>query len=173
VREKDSVKVFVVSDSQKAAKYKLRTSLLDFSGKVIKTVERAVNIPANTSTLTAVLAEQEWLRGVDRSAVVLHLSLVKGRNLISENILYFGKQNALTLLKPEITIQKIDATHFELSTNTLAKNVWLDLPGSMNAFSDNYFDLIPGIKKVVTLNVSAAKAIDAGAIKTRSLVDTY
>lgn len=173
VSERDSIKIFVVSDLHKIESCILNTSLIDFNGKTIKTTKKKFTIPANTSILLMILPEQEWLKGIDKDAVVLSFSLVRGEKTITQNILYFSEQKSLSLSKPNITIKRIDQNHIELSTNTLAKNVWLNLPGDIKAFSDNYFDLMPGYKKVVTLKGKDAVTMDEKLIEIKSLIDTY
>jgi beta-mannosidase len=60
---------------------------------------------------------------------------------------YFVKPKELQLEKPTIEIKIVGETLIELKTNTLAKNVYLQANGAF--FEENYFDLIPGIPKII------------------------
>ncbi|MBO0992214.1 glycoside hydrolase family 2 protein [Bacillus sp. SD088] len=64
---------------------------------------------------------------------------------------YFQRMKEIDLAEPTITIEEVNGSNgpeFILNTDYLAKNVWLDAQEE-GIFSDNYFDLIPGIPKKV------------------------
>jgi beta-mannosidase len=60
---------------------------------------------------------------------------------------YFVKPKELQLEKPTIEFKIVGETLIELKTNTLAKNVYLQANDAF--FEENYFDLIPGIPKII------------------------
>jgi beta-mannosidase len=60
---------------------------------------------------------------------------------------YFVSPKVLILQKPNITYKFIDDNHVELSTNTLAKDVYIE--GEGLEFEDNYIDLLPKEKRVI------------------------
>ncbi len=82
---------------------------------------------------------------------------------LAENNFYFVQPKDLKLTKPNITVKKISATEIEVSTDVLAKDVYL--MGDTH-FSDNFFDLLPHTKKRITLS----KPLDK--IEFMSLWDT-
>jgi len=52
------------------------------------------------------------------------------------------------LKKPTIKIKKINDNQIEISTNALAKDVYL--LDENNQFDDNFFDLIPNESRIIT-----------------------
>ncbi len=86
----------------------------------------------------------------ERDNSFLNLILVdKKGNKITESNHFFGKPKDLKLTKPNIKIKKISATEIEISTDVLAKDVYLI--GNTH-FSDNFFDLLPKTSKKITLS---------------------
>jgi len=86
----------------------------------------------------------------ERDNSFLNLILVdKKGNKITESNHFFSKPKDLKLTKPNITIKKISPTEIEISTDVLAKDVYL--MGDTH-FSDNFFDLLPKTSKKITLS---------------------
>ena len=56
----------------------------------------------------------------------------------------------MQLSRPEIQIKKIDELTIEVTSNVLAKNVYLSAIKTF--FSDNYFDLLPNEKVIIKLS---------------------
>lgn len=88
----------------------------------------------------------------NKNEVFLKLILKdKTKKIIAQNNHFFVKPKDLKLTKPNIKIKKISATEIEISTDVLAKDVYL--MGDTH-FSDNFFDLLPKTSKKVTLSKS-------------------
>ncbi|MGE5412500.1 MAG: glycoside hydrolase family 2 protein, partial [Clostridiales bacterium] len=106
--------------------------------------------------------------------VLAQLSDTNGE-MLSENIMYFRQPKDLSLEKPEIKMQIGKTTNgysIELSTNKLAKDVYLSLEEE-GFFTDNYFDLIPGkAKKLELITANEISDIEK-KIKIISLIDSY
>jgi beta-mannosidase len=172
VKEKDSIKIFVVSDAYKNVKTVMQVSLVDFDGKILKQQSKSISLPENSSTLQFALKEQEWVSAITRTNVVLNMKLMINGAEVSSNNYYFEKPKDLQLPSATISIKQTGINTIELTANKLARSVWLVLPGTDNAFSDNYFDLLPGEKKIVQV-----KSIDLKKqlkdIQVKTLVDAY
>ena len=74
--------------------------------------------------------------------------------------------NLLKLSKPNIQIRNIDEFTIEISSDVLAKNVFLSSEND-TFFEDNYFDLLPNEKRVIKLSKPVQN------IKIKSLLDTF
>lgn len=86
----------------------------------------------------------------DKSKIFLKLSLQDQHgNVIAQNIHYFSKPKDLKLSQPNIRIKKISPMEIEISTDVLAKDVYLI--GDVH-FSDNFFDLLPQTSKRIQLS---------------------
>ncbi len=108
---------------------------------------------------------EEIIGDADRNEIFLHVIVrdEKNEKVIAETNYFFAKPKDLKLPKPNIQIKKISATEIEISTDFLAKDVYL--LGDAH-FSDNFFDLLPTTSKRIILS----KPIEN--IKVMSLWDT-
>lgn len=92
----------------------------------------------------------ELIGDLNKSELFLNLILRgKDEKIIAESNHFFVKPKDLKLTKPNIKIKKISATEIEISTDVLAKDVYL--MGDTH-FSDNFFDLLPKTSKKITLS---------------------
>ncbi|MDV7699472.1 glycoside hydrolase family 2 protein [Chryseobacterium soli] len=83
----------------------------------------------------------------DKNEVFLKLTLKDGKGqVIAQNTHFFSKPKDLKLTKPTITIQKISSTQIQISTDVLAKDVYLM---GDHHFSDNFFDLLPNTSRII------------------------
>jgi len=144
VKDKGSIKIFAISDKFEKEKATVEITLVDFDGKILKQDRKDIVIEENSSTEVYGLLELNWVNESTRKNVVLSMKLWVKKESVSTNKYYFEKRKVLNLLKVKIEIKQTDANEIELTTSKLAKSVWLLLPGTNNAFSDNYFDLLSG-----------------------------
>ncbi|WP_162086673.1 beta-mannosidase [Chryseobacterium aquaeductus] len=143
------------------------------------TLEMEVNNFKGENILVAVSNQKKSLDGIikfDSSSVAeligdldkneLFLNLIlrrKDEQVIAESNHFFSKPKDLKLSKPNIIIKKVSPTEIEISTDVLAKDVYL--MGDTH-FSDNFFDLLPNTSKKITLSKPLEK------IEVMSLWDT-
>ena len=78
---------------------------------------------------------------------------------------FFAKPKELKLSKPNIQIKNIDEITIEISSDVLAKDVFLSSEND-SFFEDNYFDLLPNEKRIIKLSKPVQN------IKVKSLFDT-
>ena len=152
----DSLRVHLVSDRLDGlAGLELDMRLVDFSGKVLKRASRKVDLPANSSREVYGCTLDQWGTPEERTESFLLLSLKDGkRKEVARHICYFVPTKELKL--PETIIRKkVKYTErgceVTLSSPVLAKDVFIEIPVQGARFSDNFFDLLPGEKRVVTI----------------------
>lgn len=170
----DSLQVYGVSDLAEDMPAILELTLMDFNGVNKWNYQSEITLKGNSSELYFTSAIEKI--PVDDTTRLLLRAEIKGKNdeTLSENILYFSNPKNLDLPQPNIRIaveNGAGGTRIRLSSDKLAKNVFLstDCEGG---FSDNYFDLLPGMEKEVVFD--GAIGGDCGkAIKAVSLVDSY
>ena len=156
--EENQYKVYIINDELNAIKEKLELRLIDFKERLLWEKIIEVKVEPNSSKVYFQMDKKE-LEKFNLKQIVLNLKF----NTAKTNY-FFEKPKDLLLEKPIILIKKIDETTIEVSTNVLAKNVFLFQEGTF--FDDNYFDLLPNEKRILKLSKPAKD------IKVMSLFDT-
>jgi len=147
VAEADNqVKVYVVNDELATKEGQLVLQLLDFNGKVLWEQMTGVQSAANSSAIFYSVAKKEF-ETFDAKQMVLAVTLLSDDAEAKRALHYFVKPKDMTLTVPRIIVSQIDENTIEVTTDVLAKNVFLQA-GKVK-FSDNYFDLLPGEKKEI------------------------
>lgn len=127
----------------------LELKLYDFKGKELKTIHK--NYPeaqlGNHLKLETFLTKD--ILGKNAANKVFLKAVLKGPNqeIITEGIHFFAKPKDLKLSQPKITVRKISDSEFEISTDILVKDLYLTNDAH---FSDNFFNLLPGEKKIIS-----------------------
>ncbi|MBM7573342.1 beta-mannosidase [Aquibacillus albus] len=152
IEEKEKeLNLYVVSDKRQLFDGELQVKLLNFEGRTLLEQTVSTEVEANSSKVVMTVNKKEWLKGFDPDKVVIVSFLTKGKEVIDIKEHYFVPSKHLKLTKPEIKISEVkesDGRSFVLSADVLAKQVRLSSE-TEGFFTDNYFDLIPGIPKPV------------------------
>ena len=148
VDDNGTLRVYAVSDRRSDQPAHLTLRLVDLdSGAERWRFERDVTVKALSSEPQFSAAKRDILKGVDPSHVVLVAELTAGGAEVGRNLFYFLKTRDLALPAPEIAIavtpHRIGAT-VKVTARRFARAVWLSTPDGDGAFSDNFFDLLPG-----------------------------
>ena len=145
VNEEDAFyKVYVVNDNLQRYSDKIVLELISFDGKSLWNISKEIHVGENSSSVVFEIPK------VDFSNFDLRQAVLKVQFTNATTNYFFVKPKELKLTKPTIKITKIDALIIEISSDVLAKNVYL-LSNENDHFSDNYFDLLPNEKKVIQL----------------------
>ena len=157
--KKDSIKIYLVSDSLLDINASLTIDLIDFEGKKIKQWEKKILVENNKSSLKHLLSKNELIESSDANGSFLHLKLISENNKeLAENKIFFKPFKDLDLPNPNIEysiIEKGNTYEVIIKTKKFAKSVFLVSNSSFN-FSDNFFDLMPGTKKIVSIKKDAS-----------------
>ncbi len=78
---------------------------------------------------------------------------------VSSNKYYFEKPKFLNLPKVKNSIKQISENEIERTTGKLARSIWCLLSGTINAFSDNCFDLLSAGKRIVQVKSNDLKKL--------------
>ena len=157
--ENGNYKVYVVNDNLENYSDKLTLELVSFDGKSLWKSSKEVTVDENSSTVVFEIPTSDF------SKYGLNQAVLKVRFKNESANYFFAKAKDLKLQKPTIKIRNIDEQTIEISTNVLAKNVFLSSENDV-FFDDNYFDLMPNEKRIIKLSKSA------NSIKIKSLFDT-
>ena len=174
--ENDKLSVFVVSDQLESVKGELKLDLIDFSGNIIWQQSLAIKIPANNSQVFFDADVDNILKGAPRHKTVFRAQLKENDHVVSGNLLYFLPVKELSLPHPVIRKQIISTDkgyRILLTTDKLAKNVYLSIEEIEGFFTDNYFDLLPG--ETVEVNFLSGQRIEnfKEKLKLKTIRDTY
>lgn len=179
--EDGHVRVHLVTDKLEAVEGNLTLKLYDFSGRLVREATAPVAMQGNSAAVIYSLNESEWLGGREAGSIVLHAEFAAAggseASAISK-LFYFASAKELRLEAATITVKEVsgsDGTAYELSTDKLAKQVWLKTERA-GRFTDNFFDLIPGVTKVVLFvnreeGEAVSKPTATNAITVSSMID--
>jgi beta-mannosidase len=175
--EDDLLKIYVVSDRLQATNAKIELRLLDFKGNELWRHSEDIEIWPNASSAFFEMDKRAFIKEMDPQKLILHTAIKENDEVVSENNYYFLPVKDLHLPKPTITMATEVSpdgkeANIVLSSDVLAKNVFLSLKDGDGFFLDNYFDLLPGEKKMVSCKL---KSINKNQVSfsLRSLRDTY
>ena len=169
---------YTLSDKlQDETKLKLSIELTDFSGKKIRKIHKIITAKANSSVKVLELESRDLVSEANRKNyyMLARLSDSKGK-MIAQEIHYFDVPKNLNL--PETNINrsiKIEDGKLTvlLSSKKLAKDVFVEIPIQGAKFSDNFFDLLPGERKIVTITAPEIKKNMDPSITVKHLRETY
>jgi beta-mannosidase len=157
----DGLLVIGCNDTLEIQKGTLNAKLIDFSGKELWTSSKEclLDFEKNTNCMDILYAD---LPKFAKEKTVLQLEFICNNKKTIANH-YFVKPKELQLEKPTIEIKIVGETLIELKANTLVKNLYLQANDTF--FKENYFDLVPGISKIIKTDKPSMK------IKMLSLFD--
>ena len=173
VIDNDNINFYIISDKQLPINATFRVKVMNFDGGELYRITEPVTIEANKSKSYLLISKRSLIGSNNPDKLVMVTQLTNNNEVLSENLTYFEQPKDLALDKPQIKViidRNEDGYSIELITDKLAKDVYLSLEEN-GFFSDNYFDLLPGVIKKISLKTD--KEIDKDKIKIISLVDSY
>ena len=146
--DRHGAEVFVTSDLLRPMEGHLYVVLKDFNGNRLFEQDVAVSLKANENKKFYVEGLQQALQQVDPRQVYVKLELIEENHPSYERCCYLVAPKELQLPEPhfEFTTQRVaGSVILNVTSDVFAKDVQLIGPDSHDAYSDNYFDLEPGI----------------------------
>lgn len=148
---KNDVKVFVLNDYREKQDVKLQLSLFDFTKGIVKTQEYDID---NLDVRTSFDVPCDWIKSCDKRNSGLVAVLYKDDKVVSKKTLLFDKEKNLNLpkakLKTRIEVKK-NSLELTIKADSYARLVKAECSATHLPFSDNFFDLLPGEEKVITM----------------------
>lgn len=158
VKEEEKIEVWICNDTLKEIKGKLQLKSISFKGQILWAGEKDVFIAANQSV--KVLAKSIWEMGIKSTKEDFVYASLKMKEGQIESHLLLERERNLKFF-PERFERKVhqseDGLEVELYSPVFVRSVILEVPGENVEFSDNFFDLVPGVKKRVRLTCSSEK----------------
>ena len=187
--EGTKVKIWGVNDRIEDTPAKLKWTLAGFDGTIIKTEEMDVVLPSNSSSL---LLDMDFHDQVgenpefityrkdsyeNRRKYYLCYQLAQGEKVLSSNVSFFVPQKYLALEEPNLKYDLLNCDgqwHIAITCERFAAYVELGLKNGYARFSDNYFHLLPGESKEITIIESEIPAEEIqNQFYAKSLIDSY
>ena len=141
----DGLSIIGSNDNMEVKEGIVTAKLIDFSGNELWTASKECTLDVEKNTTCMQISNAD-LPKFEKEKTVLIIEFNSNQKKVVTHH-YFVKPKELQLEKPTIEIKIVGETLIELKTNTLAKNVYLQANGAF--FEENYFDLIPGIPKII------------------------
>ncbi len=158
----DALSIIGSNDNLEVIAGNLMVKLIDFSGKELWTASKECVLDVEKNTTCMQISYAELPKFVKEKTVLQIEFSGNHKNTVTYH--YFVKPKELQLEQPTIEVKIVGETLIEIKSNTFAKNVYLQTDGLF--FNDNYFDLIPGIPKIIKTDRPTTD------IKVISLFDT-
>ena len=140
----DSYDLFLVNDGIQEEKGFLKVELKDFKGDIQKTWLSKSIVNTNEASVAFSIPKME-LKDTDFTSS--YLSIVWKGKKEQKILYYFVSPKQLNLPKPKMQIKQLNGNQLEISTDILAKNIYLE--NKFGNLPENYFDLEAGEKKII------------------------
>lgn len=156
IKEGDDLCVYLVSDElQDRDGVRLDVELMDFDGKVHGKWTQSGMLAANSSVLFMKKRAGELQGKLSAATSLLHFTL-KDKNgvTLADDVFYFAypKDQKLPEANIETSVRRRgDAIEMTLKTDKLARDIFVEVPVQGVRFTDNFFDLLPGQRKKITM----------------------
>jgi beta-mannosidase len=167
------VQLHVVSDELQPVEAQMKIGVWNINSGRSHRMEFDVVIPPNTATLVREIPLDELSRDIDPADLALEFSFTDESIPASRQILYAAEPKDLNMRLPEVKVSISETggkTVITLTTDVLAKNILLGAGHEAARFSDNYFDLLPGESRTVTVE---SGVVTGENLVIRSLADTW
>ena len=172
------LKLFVVSDRTKPVPAKIRVTLMDFDGKVLKNFVQDATVAPLTSRSYFDVRVEDLLKGVHTNDSVVYCELIVDGKVASDHDYFFAPFKELSFSKPTITseVRPIrGGFQVKVTADNFAKAVYLSLAEYEGFFSDNFFNLAPGREMTVEFHSRAPLSLAEfqQRLQIRSMFDAF
>ena len=156
IKEGDDLCVYLVSDElQDHDGVRLDVELMDFDGKAHGKWTQSGMLAANTSVLFMKKRAGELQGKLSAANSLLHFTLKTKKGVtLADDVFYFAypKDQKLPEANIETSVRRRgDAIEMTLKTDKLARDIFVEVPVQGVRFTDNFFDLLPGQCKKITI----------------------
>lgn len=146
----DYIKVFVLNDKIEPQEVVLEYSLFDFEKGILDTISYDVTV----DTRASFNVPRAWMTDYDKSSTAVVAVLKQNGKVISQKVCLFDKEKHLNLPKAKLHTKifvKDNSVELHIKSDKFARLVKAECSATHLPFSDNFFDLLPGEERVVTM----------------------
>ncbi|MGN0447761.1 MAG: glycosyl hydrolase 2 galactose-binding domain-containing protein [Acutalibacteraceae bacterium] len=166
------IKLYILNDKNEAQKVSLKCKIFDFNEGVKQEKTREFTVDALENKECFTLFEKQLKAHFDLKKLGIKAELYQNGKLINEKTYLFLPEKKLGLTAPKfsLTAKEVDGKiEVTVSSDRFARLVRIESDKVTLPFSENYFDILPGESKKVTLALPENENADA-VIKGLSLM---
>lgn len=172
----DYIRVFVLNDLNESKTVDAEYEIFDFENGTLETNKRTLTVSAVKNSVVFDLNVPFICSEYDKKRTGIAVRLYENSALIQQKTVIFCRENELRLPKAELKTvfeETADGLNVTVSSDKYARLVKVESSKSTLPFSDNFFDLLPGQKKTVTIknDMSISTTELRNSITTYSLSD--
>jgi beta-mannosidase len=155
----------------------LTVQVVDFNKGVVKQFKEKVNAKANSSNVVKTFSLSEMISEADKANTMIRarLSDSKGKKISTKDY-FFHWPNKLNLPQANVktSVKYADKKYtVTLTSDKLAKDVFVEIPIMGAKFTDNFINLLPGEKKVIEITSPELKALAKTPLTVKHIRETY
>lgn len=172
------VRLHIINDKAKKQKLTLRCRIFDFEKGVLQEKSRDFEVDALENYECFTIYEKQLKRHFDLRRTGVKAELYKNGRLINEKTCLFDAEKNLTFKKPELSMKAEvvgDRIEVTVKSDCFARLVRVENALSVLPLSDNYFDLLPGESKTVTMKLDdkmeLRQQLDAFSLKCANEIE--
>jgi beta-mannosidase len=175
LRKDGTTTLSLVSDRTAPLTARWRLRVIGFDGKELSRRERTATLPPLSSARVGRFSDAQLLGRADPKRNFAVFELLDGERLLSRQLVFFDAAKHLALPAAQVRSEwKADGDGFALalSSDALAREVWLSFGDLDVHVSDNAFDLLPGEPLTVRVQGQARLEQLRAALQVRDLAST-
>ena len=158
----DNIGIVLINDLNEAFRLRLGYEIFDFSEGTLESHEKQVSISALANRKVYNISTQQLKKKYDTKKVGIAATVYCGDEIISRKTLLLHQEKDICLPEAKLTLEKKiagDKLEITVTADKFARMVNISCDESMLPFSDNFFDLLKGESRTVTMPVD--KTVDA------------
>ncbi len=176
--ERTSVEIHVSNHHWDTEGVEVAWRLMDTDGALLASDTLSASVPGQADRAVATVDAVERVPSASADfaprRLLLFADLRKNGETVSSNVFAFAHPKHMELARPAFSAEWRGDGSLVLSCDKPALYVRLELEGRDAVFSDNFFALAPGDRKVVTVRPADGNPAGcAAALRVHSLVDSY
>jgi len=169
----DELRVSLINDLAEEISGEIILKLNSYSGETLSEKVLEAKISSCDSKIIFSEKTDDFLNSNDRKNCYLTAEFINPK-ISSRKIHHFSILKNAALQNPDLAVEAISNDEIKISVKKIAKCVYLDCDDSAAQFSDNYFDILPGEKKIVKLiPVKTENPVDVNAYQSVTAITLY
>lgn len=156
------IKIFAINDLMCKKNVKVEYEIFDFTSGTLELAQKQIELDALENKEVFFINVNNIKKAYNFKHAGVAVRLIEGETLLQQKVVLLDREKNLALpkskLKTKIVIED-DKLNITVQADKFARLVKLESNKSSLAFSDNFFDLLPGQSKTVTIEKDNAMSL--------------